>query len=493
MTQQAPAGWYPVPGAEGQLRWWDGVAWTNHTRDAADVPQPVVPRHLGEVRQRFPQRATLSRGSPPTAADDPRAAIAMAEGHIAAIQAMKDEREAAAKEYVAAVERARAELMEARRGRRLAWFPTVTLYETEIVVNGVSHPLGPDVRARVEETGTLTKTQGWVSKETVDTQAKYLYLDGNDWAEVISVGSSNSQYQWGTKARGQGAGIRRFEQEVNQAARTAGAARARLRPLVAAAERALAEIEPAVPSALAKADAELARLASVAVTELAAIRTGSAKAQRVISRATDLARSTGESSGNAVATVAAADALKAVRASLGWLERSGNQHAIQHLAAAMTVGERVAHVVAARSDKRAVLVAVTDRRLVVASPTGIRAWALGQGVTVDSRNRALGTEVMWRIGAEVVTISLPLSKAKEVMEAFRLGSLPAALERGTADEPEDRDDDVVDAEVLDERGTESGAGGDAMGMLERLAALHRAGALSDDEFAAKKAELLKRL
>lgn len=26
----APAAWYPVPGAPGVLRWWDGTAWTNH-------------------------------------------------------------------------------------------------------------------------------------------------------------------------------------------------------------------------------------------------------------------------------------------------------------------------------------------------------------------------------------------------------------------------------------------------------------------------------
>jgi hypothetical protein len=28
----APAGWYPDPGGQASLRWWDGAIWTAHTR-----------------------------------------------------------------------------------------------------------------------------------------------------------------------------------------------------------------------------------------------------------------------------------------------------------------------------------------------------------------------------------------------------------------------------------------------------------------------------
>jgi hypothetical protein len=34
-----PAGWHPDPAGSGQLRWWDGVAWTVHLTE----PQPIAP------------------------------------------------------------------------------------------------------------------------------------------------------------------------------------------------------------------------------------------------------------------------------------------------------------------------------------------------------------------------------------------------------------------------------------------------------------------
>jgi hypothetical protein len=48
---QPPAGWYDDPGAAGQLRWWDGSAWTEHTRavlppttDAGGAGSPAAGR-----------------------------------------------------------------------------------------------------------------------------------------------------------------------------------------------------------------------------------------------------------------------------------------------------------------------------------------------------------------------------------------------------------------------------------------------------------------
>jgi uncharacterized membrane protein YhaH (DUF805 family) len=45
-TPNTPAGWYPNPERAGQLRYWDGEAWTDHVHDeapAAPTPEPQPP------------------------------------------------------------------------------------------------------------------------------------------------------------------------------------------------------------------------------------------------------------------------------------------------------------------------------------------------------------------------------------------------------------------------------------------------------------------
>lgn len=43
MTTQTPAGWYPDPYGEPQLRWWDGNQWTDATHAREPGPQPPQP------------------------------------------------------------------------------------------------------------------------------------------------------------------------------------------------------------------------------------------------------------------------------------------------------------------------------------------------------------------------------------------------------------------------------------------------------------------
>lgn len=62
MTQIAAA-WYADPAGSGQLRYWDGAAWTNHLRD----PEPVAP----PASLSFPPPRPTPYGSPSSAAVDP--------------------------------------------------------------------------------------------------------------------------------------------------------------------------------------------------------------------------------------------------------------------------------------------------------------------------------------------------------------------------------------------------------------------------------------
>ncbi len=64
-TPQTPAGWYPEGGVE---RWWDGNAWSAHTRPLPGVvPPPVgapaygMPQGYGVVQPVVPQKSHLAR------------------------------------------------------------------------------------------------------------------------------------------------------------------------------------------------------------------------------------------------------------------------------------------------------------------------------------------------------------------------------------------------------------------------------------------------
>ncbi|MFD7337438.1 DUF2510 domain-containing protein [Streptomyces violascens] len=58
MSMTTPPGWYPDPGVPNAERWWDGAAWTGHTRapggQAFGPPEPVTVVAAPLVRRRGP-------------------------------------------------------------------------------------------------------------------------------------------------------------------------------------------------------------------------------------------------------------------------------------------------------------------------------------------------------------------------------------------------------------------------------------------------------
>jgi len=61
-TRVVPAGWYEDPASRAHVRWWNGLAWTEHTalKPAAQPPQPVA--HTGYGQQGSGQQGAAQQG-----------------------------------------------------------------------------------------------------------------------------------------------------------------------------------------------------------------------------------------------------------------------------------------------------------------------------------------------------------------------------------------------------------------------------------------------
>src|SRR4051794_2337480 len=47
MSTDVAPGWYPDPQTEGQIRYWDGNAWTEHVQPASQAGEPVAQAGAG--------------------------------------------------------------------------------------------------------------------------------------------------------------------------------------------------------------------------------------------------------------------------------------------------------------------------------------------------------------------------------------------------------------------------------------------------------------
>src|SRR5436305_2487153 len=51
MSTDVAPGWYADPQGEGQLRYWDGTTWTEHTQPAEQQPTPAPQQQVAEQQQ----------------------------------------------------------------------------------------------------------------------------------------------------------------------------------------------------------------------------------------------------------------------------------------------------------------------------------------------------------------------------------------------------------------------------------------------------------
>ena len=107
---------------------------------------------------------------------------------------------AAATEYTRAV--------NARLQRYLLYVDTGAAADLWIDVDGLTRLLEPELTVQVESVGTVTKEQGWLVKETTDTRQTHVTLSGRGWSKTVKFSPSTAQFTWGqpnsrfeTKAR----------------------------------------------------------------------------------------------------------------------------------------------------------------------------------------------------------------------------------------------------------------------------------------------------
>lgn len=155
----------------------------------------------------------------------------------------------------------------------------------------------------------------------------------------------------------------------------------------------------------------------------------------------------------------------------------GMRREIQHLPDHLEPGERVREVAGGRFARGSGLLALTDRRVVFLFHglvhTELEEFRLTRIDSVASSGGVLWSSITLTVaGNRAVIEQLDKTDAKRMVDAIRLAVATAHAAPGGA--PDQAEPDVVT-------------------QLERLARLRDAGALTDEEFAVSKAQLLSRL
>jgi hypothetical protein len=390
--------------------------------------------------------------------------------------------------------------------------PKLVLRETTLRIGDRIRPVTPDLKASVESEGNLaTKSRvtltriglgglvagplgavvgaGVQKSEALDKRALYLLFESDAWAFVRKCDPD------------QGQAAREFAQQVNLASRQVAGVRDRQLHAARGAHEALAAAAADRESMTALAAAlEEARAGATAQVEAARgpVRTaledidGETRAARKalqeldkppldVKVAAPLELPEAPEVIDPAQLHGGAAAVERLATAISLLDRLGNP-GLKKLAATVTPDEEP--MVVAVSNQAALL--VTSRRLVVANAEGVRAIGRGEVLAVDRAGLlGGGLKVRTREDGELSWGSLKPERIADDVRALLAEPVelqateePTALPPGPPAQPELSASPVA---------------GDAIEQIRRLAELRDAGVLTEQEFAAKKDELLKRV
>jgi ribosomal protein L7/L12 len=366
-------------------------------------------------------------------------------------------------QYSAEVKRAERDLEQAGRPAKLAsvgLMTRVTLTETTIKTSKGEHPLSTDMTISAEQHGTKQVVQGWVFKSDNDRREVYLHLTGPNWAEVVPFSLKNSI----TDARQ----LHEFAARAGVAARNSDNARAALAQRVESARSHL----------------QAARFDRDAVHEAAESFVASAWDVQDLKPTSDQLGVMLQQADHSDRKVRrAVEELQQTRARVkGFLtEAETARKRVQDATAQIIASGEIVTTAPITGSAVVTLVSAGDKKIRVIK---VIREATGLGLA-DAKNMAERTP-------SVILAAAGPNDAERLRASLEQVGATVVVEMAA-----ERDDvrEVAPAAVVPPTAepVDAPAQPDVIDQIKRLGELRDAGVLTDDEFTAKKAELLSRL
>jgi large subunit ribosomal protein L7/L12 len=463
---------------------------SSETHDAITGPDPSLPPEPAAPGPAAPVPAAPVPAAPATAApatsvkDAMKAVDSAFKIYSKRVDGARKGLYQAEKQYAAAVKSAERDCEQAGRPAKIAsvgLMTRVTLTETTIKTPKGEFPLTPDVTISAEQHGTKQVVQGWVFKSDNDRREVYLHVTGPDWADVVPFALKNSvtdarqlhefAARAGVAARNSDNARAALAQRAEAAGNRLAAARANREPVHEAAEAYVAsawDVQDLKPTsdqlaALLEHADQSDRKARKATEELQQVRT------QVKSRLAEAETERNRVQDATAEITATAEVMATTRIPSPVIVRlisAGNKQiqVIKIIREATRLGLRDAKNLTERTPS----VILTAARAEDAERLRASLEAVGATVLVESAPERDHAQAHAHAPA-VATLPPAVASSEEPRELTPGSPLATATAADTPAQP-----DVID-------------------QIKRLGELRDAGLLTDDEFAAKKADLLSRL